>query len=218
MDESLKNVRYVLFDLDGTVSDSSEGIMKSVDLALRSKGKEVPYDTLRSFIGPSLRMSFSRYAKDEKERDEMLETYRKRYKKTGWSENVIYDGIAELVRDLKNSGRHVVLASAKPEYFCREILKLFKVDKYFDFIGGADFEGKRDDKTVLMRYVLDNIGNPAPEEVVMIGDRIFDVECAHNNGIKCIGVKYGFAPENELENAGADYIADTVEDLRKLLI
>ena len=69
-----------------------------------------------------------------------------------------------------------------------------------------------------MRYVLDNIGNPAPEEVVMIGDRIFDVECAHNNGIKCIGVKYGFAPENELENAGADYIADTVEDLRKLLI
>ena len=111
-----------------------------------------------------------------------------------------------------------MLASAKPEYFCRKIIKYFGVEQYFDFIGGSDMEGKRDDKTVLLTYVLDNIGNPRSDKIVMIGDRKFDVECAHNHGIKCIGVKYGFSEGDELKNAGADFLADTVEDLRKMLL
>lgn len=218
MNDELKNIEYVLFDLDGTVSDSSEGIMKSTDRALKSEGINVPFDTLTKFIGPALRVSFGWYTDDEEKRDRMLKVYRERYSEKGWCENKIYPGMPELLRDLKKSGKHVVLASAKPEYFCRKIIKYFGVDRYFDFIGGSDMEGKRDDKTVLLTYVLENIGNPPADKIVMIGDRKFDVECAHNHGIKCIGVKYGFSERNELEDAGADFIADTVEDLRKLLL
>ena len=163
-------------------------------------------------------MSFGRYTDDVEKRDRMLDVYRERYSEKGWCENKIYPGMAELLRDLQKSGKHVVLASAKPEYFCRKIIKYFGVEQYFDFIGGSDMEGKRDDKTVLLTYVLDNIGNPRSDKIVMIGDRKFDVECAHNHGIKCIGVKYGFSEGDELKNAGADLIADTVEDLRKMLL
>lgn len=159
MIDELKNIEYVLFDLDGTVSDSSEGITKSADKALKSEGINVPFETLTSFIGPSLRVSFGRYTDDVEKRDRMLDVYRERYSEKGWCENKIYPGMAELLRDLQKSGKHVVLASAKPEYFCRKIIKYFGVEQYFDFIGGSDMEGKRDDKTVLLTYVLDNIGN-----------------------------------------------------------
>ncbi len=218
MIEQLKNIEYVLFDLDGTVSDSSEGIMKSADMALKSQNIVVPFDTLTKFIGPALRVSFSWYTDSVEIRDKMLAVYRERYSEKGWCENKIYNGMPELLRDLQTKGKHVVLASAKPEYFCRKIIKYFGVEQYFDFIGGSDMDGKRDDKTVLLSYVLDNIGNPAPDKVIMIGDRKYDVECAHNHGIKCIGVKYGFSDGDELSSAGADFIADTVDDLKKMLL
>lgn len=218
MIEQLKNIEYVLFDLDGTVSDSSEGIMKSADMALKSQNIVVPFDTLTKFIGPALRVSFSWYTDSVEIRDKMLAVYRERYSEKGWCENKIYNGMPELLRDLQTKGKHVVLASAKPEYFCRKIIKYFGVEQYFDFIGGSDMDGKRDDKTVLLSYVLDNVGNPAPDKVIMIGDRKYDVECAHNHGIKCIGVKYGFSDGDELEKAGADFIADTVDDLKNMLL
>mgnify|MGYP004641164565 CR=1 FL=1 len=218
MIEQLKNIEYVLFDLDGTVSDSSEGIMKSADMALKSQNIVVPFDTLTKFIGPALRVSFSWYTDSVEIRDKMLAVYRERYSEKGWCENKIYNGMPELLRDLQAKGKHVVLASAKPEYFCRKIIKYFGVEQYFDFIGGSDMDGKRDDKTVLLSYVLDNVGNPSPDKVIMIGDRKYDVECAHNHGIKCIGVKYGFSDGDELSSAGADFIADTVDDLKNMLL
>lgn len=212
------NIKYVLFDLDGTVSDSSEGIIKSVQAALKAEGIHEEDKNLTGFIGPSLRHSFGLYTDDAAQCKKMLSDYRARYSTIGWKENKLYDGVKELLIALRAAGKVPVLASAKPEKFCVEILKYLGVYDYFDFVGGADFEGKRDDKKILMGYVLDNIGNPDPDTVIMVGDRIFDIECAHFHNVKCIGVRYGFAPEGELEDAGADYIVDTVADLRVLLL
>lgn len=214
----LKNVKYVLFDLDGTISDSSEGITKSAKVALEKEGFFETQENLLRFIGPSLRVSFAKYTSDENQRERMLKNYRERYKERGWKENVLYDGVKELLENLKKQGKSPVLASAKPEYFCIQILKYFGIYDLFDFVGGSDFDGKRDDKKVLMGYVLANIDNPSPDEVIMIGDRMYDVECAHFYDIKCIGVKYGFAPKGELESAGADYIVENVQELSRLLM
>lgn len=214
----MTNIKYVLFDLDGTVSDSSEGIIKCVQVALTAEGIHEKDENLTRFIGPSLRHSFGLYTDDDAQRDRMLGNYRARYSTLGWKENKLYDGIKELLIALRAAGKVPVLASAKPEKFCIEILRYLGVYDYFDFVGGSDFDGKRDDKKILMGYVLDNIGNPDPDTVIMVGDRIFDIECAHFHKVKCIGVRYGFAPERELEEAGADYIVSTVADLRALLL
>ena len=111
MIDELKNIEYVLFDLDGTVSDSSEGITKSADKALKSEGIDVPFETLTSFIGPALRVSFGRYTDDVEKRDRMLDVYRESYSEKGWCENKLYPGLAELLRDLQKSGRRQTRAS-----------------------------------------------------------------------------------------------------------
>lgn len=119
---------------------------------------------------------------------------------------------------LKKSGKKVVLASAKPEEFCIKILKHLDVDKYFYFIGGATFDGRMDDKAVLLDYILGAIGNPSADSVVMIGDRKFDIEASKAHRLKSIGVTFGFCEGNELEEAGADSVVDTVAELSKVLL
>lgn len=218
MDKLKDTIKYVLFDLDGTISDSSEGITKSVQLALAAEGIHEELSALTKCIGPSLRYSFSQYTDDAETAERMLAAYRKRYSEIGWMENKMYSGMETLFKNLKQAGKHIVLASAKPELFCNEILKYFGVYEYFDFIGGATMDGSRDDKAVLIKYTLDSIGNPPKDSVIMVGDRFYDVEGAHKNGLKVIGVKFGFARENELETACADYIVDTVSDLQALLL
>lgn len=210
-------IQFFLFDLDGTVTDSSEGITKSVREALKTEGIDEPLCNLRKFIGPSLRYSFGKYTSDLVQRDRMLANYRARYSTVGWKEVKIYDGMKTLFEKLKSEGKSVVLASAKPEVFCIDILKFIGVYDLFDFVGGSDLEGKRDDKTVLMQYVLDNLGNPPPKKCIMVGDRFYDIRAAHDHDIECVGVKFGFAEGDELQKAGADYIVDTVGDLQSLL-
>lgn len=214
----LSKIEYVLFDLDGTVTDSSEGITKSVQQALDKEGIHEELCNLKKFIGPSLRYSFGKYTDDPVQRDRMLANYRARYSTIGLKEVKLYDGMKELFSALKNAGKHVVLASAKPEVFCIEILKYLGVYDAFEFVGGADLEGTRDDKTILLKYVLDNIGKPPAEKCVMIGDRFYDIEAGRNNDMPTIGVRFGFAESGELEKAGADFIVDTVADLQELLL
>lgn len=211
-------IDYVLFDLDGTVTDSSEGITKSVRQALEKEGIHEELSNLKKFIGPSLRYSFGKYAADETQRDRMLTNYRARYSTVGLKEVKLYDGMNELFDVLKKAGKHIILASAKPEVFCIEILKYLGVYDKFEFVGGADLEGKRDDKTILIKYVLDNIGNPSVSRCVMVGDRFYDIEAGHNNGMLTVGVEFGFPEEGELKKAGADYIVETVEELGDLLL
>lgn len=211
-------IGYVLFDLDGTVIDSEEGITKSAQQALLSLGILESQKNLRSFIGPSLRESFSRYTDKPELVEKALTVYRERYSNVGLYECKLYPGFAMFLRDLYSTGKKVILASAKPEPYCKKILKFLNVEQYFDYIFGATFDGKLDDKSVLLKQVIEKIGNPPKNQIVMVGDRSYDVIAAHNNGIRAIGVNYGFAKINELEASYCDYIARNVDDLRWFLI
>lgn len=214
----MTKIEYVLFDLDGTLVDSSEGITKSAQLGLKAIGFDVPLTDLLSFIGPSLRYSFGKYTDNPDKVLEALRVYRERYSVTGLFECQLYKGMEELLDALQKAGKKVVLASAKPEEFCVKILKYLNVDKYFSFIGGATFDGRMDDKIVLLEYVLGSIGNPSAESVVMIGDRKFDIEAAKAHHLKSVGVTFGFCEGNELVDAGADFVVDTVAELSKVLL
>lgn len=214
-----KDYEYVFFDLDGTLTDSAEGIINSAKLALEIIGIEEDEQVLYSFIGPPLKYSFEQYIGiDEELGKKALKAYRERYEVLGWKENKLYDGIYDLVKDLKKAGKKIALASAKPEPYCKKILEYFDLMPFFEFVGGATFDGKREDKADIIAYSLKNIGNPDKNKVIMVGDRNYDIIGAHKMGIEAVGVYYGYAVKGELEEADADYIAETVSDLYDILL
>jgi Predicted phosphatases len=211
-------IGYVLFDLDGTIIDSEAGVTKSAQAALLALGILESQTNLRSFIGPPLRESFKRYTQNEELVEKAISVYRERYTNAGLYECQLYPGIANFLRDLYSTGKKVILASAKPEPYCKKILKYLNVIQYFDNVFGATFDGKYDDKSVLLADIIKQIGNPPKNQIVMVGDRCYDILAAHANGIRAIGVNYGFAKVNELEASYSDYIARDVDDLRWFLI
>ena len=192
--------RYILFDLDGTITDSSEGITKSVQHALKKLGiEENDQAMLRRFIGPPLDESFEKFYGFDKEKAlKAVDYYRERYSDKGIYENVLFDGIADMLEGLKSDGYIIALATCKPEIYVPRILEYFNVDKYFAAAGLADTGSLSETKS----------------QSIMIGDRKDDILGAKASGIDSMGVRYGFAEEQELEMAGADYIVETVEDIR----
>jgi len=216
----MKKYEYILFDLDGTLTDSSEGIMKSILYALDTMGVERPSDeTLKLFIGPTLDYSFRTYMKfDEDTIKEGVRLYRERYSTVGKFENRPYDGIDKVLELLKNKGCKLLVASGKPETFVIDIMKHFDLMKYFDFCAGSTLDGTRSTKDDIIAYAFDkmNITPDKYDKVLMVGDRKFDVNGAKIIGIDCLGVRFGFAPEGELEEAGATYIADDMNHLYKM--
>lgn len=214
--------KYILFDLDGTISDSSEGITKGIQIALNKLGIEEDRKNLRKFIGPPLTYSFSKfYNMDDENMDKAIKYYREYYSKTGLFENTPYEGIEDLLKKIKDSGRKIAVTTSKPGKFSYEILEKFGLLKYFDIIAGATLEGeagkKRSDKVDVVEYALEEFGNPDKSEVVLVGDTRFDAEGAAKVGIDCIGVLYGFGTREELEEYNAKHIAETVEDIYKYL-
>lgn len=215
--------KYIFFDLDGTITDSKEGITKSISYALINLGYEVPpVEQLYVFIGPPLKDSFMKYFKmDEDLAKEAVKLYRERYSKIGKFECTPYEGITKLLRQLKDDGRKLLIASSKPTEFVNDILKHFDIDDCFDIVSGADMAGLRGEKEDVIREALrlGGITEENKKEVVMIGDRHYDINGAKLFGLDSIGVQYGFAEsETELKDAGATYVCDTVEDLSKLLL
>ena len=210
---------YVLFDLDGTVTDPEEGITKSVQYALQHFHIEVQErQELYKFIGPPLKDSFMDfYGFTEQQAGEALLKYRERFAVTGWRENVVYDGMEKLLQHLRREGKRLMLATSKPEFFAEQILSYFGLRNYFDFVGGATLDGKRDRKADVIRYVLETNGISNREEVVMVGDRKFDVLGAKEFGLKTVGVLYGYGDRDELTVAGADYLVESVTELETLL-
>ena len=207
--------KYLLFDVDGTLTDPMVGITKSVQYALRSYGIEVEdLNQLCCFIGPPLKDSFMEYyGFDEDRAMEAIGRYREYFRETGIFENEVYPGIERLLGKLKAEGRSLMTASSKPEVFVRRILEHFHLDAYFDFIGGADLEETRVKKADVIRYVMEETGISDPEQVIMIGDREHDILGAKEVGIESLGVLYGYGSREELTEAGADYIIDTVDNL-----
>lgn len=227
-------LEYLLFDLDGTLTDSSEGITKSVQYGLKSVGIEVQnLEELLVFIGPPLEYSLKEfYHLNEEQVDRAREKYRERYKQVGMYENALYPGMTALLKDMKKRGKHLAVASSKPEPFVRQILKHFNIEQYFEVIVGSGLDGSLGTKEEVVQEALRKLFAPAQasgkakavltkeerEKTAIIGDRRFDVEGGKANGIVTIGVEYGFADEGELKEAKADYIVRTVEELHSFLL
>ncbi len=208
----------ILFDLDGTLTDPGLGITNSVAYALKRYGIEVEdRKSLYSFIGPPLSDSFMKYyGFSEEKAMEAIGVYREYFREKGLYENEVYEGIRELLEKIKSSGRKIVLATSKPEEFSVRILEHFDLTKYFHVVAGASMDEKRNKKGDVIRYAMEKGGFTA-DKAIMIGDREHDIFGAKENGMPSIGVLYGYGSEEELKNAGADYIAKTVEDIYALL-
>lgn len=207
----------ILFDLDGTLTDPGLGITNSVMYALKKYGIKVDDRAqLYKFIGPPLVYSFHEfYGFSHEQTLEAIKFYREYYAETGIFENEVYDGIIDVLCKLKDDGRRIILATSKPEQFAKRILDHFNLTEYFDFVAGASMdEVTRNTKSAVIKYALENT-NIDVSKSLMIGDREHDVLGAKEFGIDAAGVLYGYGSKEELENAGAKYIVESVQDIIK---
>lgn len=216
----MKSKEYILFDLDGTVTDPAEGITNSVIYSLKKYGITVSDKTeLYKFIGPPLFESYMKYYGFSKEKAlEAVEFYREYFRDIGIFENRVYNGIPELLKKLNAKGKKVVLATSKPEEFAKRILKHFDLEGYFYFVAGATMSETRTKKNDVISYILEQLKINGEQNAVMIGDREMDINGAHSLKIPAIGVLYGYGSLEELQSAKADIIADTVENLEEILL
>lgn len=210
--------KYLLFDLDGTLTDSAEGIINSVRYALDKFGiSENDEKKLCTFVGPPLYDSFRElYGMSHDDANLAIVYYREYFVSKGLYENTVYGGIREMLERLLNKDKKLILATSKPEKFAREILKNFSLDGYFYEIFGATMDEKLCRKDDIIEYALTRTG-VSPDDAVMIGDRRYDIEGGRKNGLTTVGVLYGYGNRDELTAAKSDYIASTVNELEKIL-
>lgn len=208
----------ILFDLDGTLTDPKIGITKCAQYALKSFGIDEPdLDRLEGFIGPPLQQSFMEYyGFDSEKANAAIVKYRERFSTVGLFENSVFPGIIDLLAYLKRSGKTLAVATSKPEIFMHQILERYRLASFFDLVVGSEIDGTRVDKAEVIEEVLKRLDLKGTDRanVAMVGDRKFDIIGAKACGIRSIGVRYGYAVENELESAGADYIFSTVDELK----
>ena len=208
-------MKAVLFDLDGTRIDSSEGIIKSVLYTLKHYGmKEDNIEGLKAFIGPPLFMSFmSHYGFPKDKAVEAVDVYRERYNKIGKYECRLYPNVRECIVELKKNGYLIALASSKPEVSCRDILKHFDILDLFDEVVGATFDGRIDTKEEVLNELMRRWKAIPKDEMCLIGDTIFDIEGANKVGIKSFGVSFGFGNVKEMKEAGEIEIFDDMLEI-----
>lgn len=220
--------RYLLFDLDGTLTDPKEGITTSVQYALKAFGiEETDLDKLTPFIGPPLRDSFMNfYGFSEGQAEEAVAKYREWFVPKGIFQNAVYEGIAQILKELKRNGKVLAVASSKPQVFVEKILEHFEIREYFSVVVGSWLDGARSSKEEVVEEALRQLKEAGKHEqseveahhTVMIGDRKYDIEGGKEHGLVTVGVSFGYAQEGELEEAGADYVVNTVEELGRLLM
>lgn len=220
--------KYLFWDLDGTLTDSSEGITKCALLVLEHFGiKGYTANQLLKFIGPPLRQSFLDFGISENRIDEAIAVYRGRYNEVGKFENKPYDGIKELLEQLQEEGFHNFLATSKPKYLADQILEKYELSEYFDIICGASEDEKISNKEDVIEYLLAQIKKEQSDcltdkdwknQIVMIGDTTYDVTGSKVHGIPCIVVSWGFGNIEEMKEAGAIGVANTMKELHSLLL
>nr|MBQ8252573.1 HAD hydrolase-like protein [Lachnospiraceae bacterium] len=215
---------YILFDLDGTLTDPKEGITKSAQYALQSFGiKENNLDKLEPFIGPPLRDSFRDfYGIDGEDTERAVAKFRERFETTGIRENQIYPGIYDLLHELKEKGCMLAIASSKPQEFVHIVLKNFDIEDCFSVIVGSEKDGVRDKKIEVLEEALSQLRKKAgrrfkERRTLMVGDRKFDVEAAKELGVDSVAVTYGYAPDGELEACRPTYMADSASQLFEII-
>lgn len=209
----------LLFDLDGTLTDSFDGVANSVIYALERMGyRDIDKSALRPFLGPPLTYSFKTiYGMTDAQADEAVRLYREYYRPHGWLENSVYDGVPQMLSALKSAGKHLAVATSKPEQFAKKILDRFGLAEHFEFIGGATLDDSRSEKPAVVKYTLDSFC-PDKTAALMIGDRKYDVEGAKLNGIAAMGVLYGYGDRQELVSAGATLLAETPADIARIIL
>ncbi|MDQ2085332.1 HAD family hydrolase [Herbivorax sp. ANBcel31] len=212
--------KYILFDLDGTLTDPAEGITNSIMYALEKYGINVSdRKELYKFIGPPLLESFEKYYGFSKEEAKTaVEYYREYYRDKGIFENLVYHGFEDLLKTLKDNNRILIVATSKPEVFARQILEHFDIAKFFTYIAGSNLDGTRVKKCEVIKYAVESCNIIDLSKAIMIGDREYDIIGAKDVGITSIGVLFGYGSRNELEKAGADFIASSVEYIGKILL
>lgn len=210
--------KYILFDFDGTVFDTVEGITKSVRYAINLRGMDAELDSLRCFAGPPLvDMFMEHFGFTQAEAEQATADFRVRYEPTGLHECCVFPGVAELLAALRAHGLVTAVATSKPEKLARELLEENNMLGLFDAICGSLPNGNNSEKWQIVSRVMESLG-AVPEETVLVGDTKYDVLGAHRCGIKCIGVEYGYAAPGELAAAGADYILPDIPALEGFLI
>ena len=207
--------KYILFDLDGTISDPKMGITKSVRYSLKSFGIEIDNtDELTPFIGPPLRDSYKKfYGFTDSEAETAVAKYREYFAETGIFENTLYNGIAEMLKALKTLDKTLVIATSKPTVYAVRILEHFNIGDYFKFVSGSELDGTRSKKDEVIAFAMKNCGITSADSTIMVGDREHDIIGAKKSGIDSVGVLYGYGDYDELSNAGATYIVESVEKL-----
>lgn len=215
----MKNYDVILFDLDGTLTDSSPGIINSIIYALDKYGISLE-DTavLRKFLGPPLHESFKAFCGfDDEKAMEAVNYYREYFSTKGIFENEVYEGIASLLQSLSERGKRLILATSKPQLFTDKIMEHFDLTQYFECIVGSNMDGTRSKKADVISYALQQCGVTDKTKVVMVGDRMHDIIGAKAVGIDSVGVEYGYGDYDELNDAGANYIVKTVDELKRYL-
>ena len=213
---------HIFFDLDGTLTDPVLGITNSFIHALKFYGMEIPsYEELCKLIGPPLPYSFeTTFGFDHDKAMQAVAKYREYFSTKGLFENKVYDGISELLQTLKEQGKHLLVATSKPEEYSIKIIDHFGLSRYFDFVCGSLMDESRSKKAEVIAYALERcgLGQGDKEKVLMVGDRFHDIEGAKANGLKSCGVLFGYGARQELEEAGADYIVKSVNELLEVIL
>ena len=208
--------KTILFDLDGTLTDSGEGIMNCARLALRTYGLPIPEEKeLRVIVGPPLEDSLARFGIRQEDMADAVAVFRKRYSEVGKYENFPYPGIPELLQKLKDRGHTLCVATSKPEIMALDILDHFHLAQYFTKICGATLDRSRSTKAEVITFLLKSMGDP--QDLLMVGDTHFDVLGAKALGIPTIGVTWGYGDVNLLRSSGAAALAGTMDELYDLI-
>lgn len=209
----------VMFDLDGTLSDSAQGVHDGIVAALSEMGVPIPDLSDRSrYIGPPLMSTFQRLCGMTEERaKEALVRYRKAYSRDGTFKNRLYEGMGALLHDLKESGAKVIVTTSKFDEFAKDVLDYLDIRQYFDLVCGSNLDGSRKEKAEVIRYAAKLLGCGITKDMVLIGDTAFDARGAIEAGCDFIAVSYGYGDMDEIRSLGTDKLSDTADGLRRFL-
>lgn len=215
----MKYYDYILFDLDGTLTDSKPGIIECIAYALEKENVPYTNQILDKMVGPPFRVSMHDFLGLEMpEIEKLIGIYRGVYEEYGYKNCKVFEGVEQMLSALKNTGKVLGVATSKPIKFTQMIMRDFDLGKYFDYVAGASSDASKEAKSDVIQGALENLGVKDKSKVLMVGDRLYDIEGAHMQGIDCAAVLYGYGSKEEFEEYKAEYILAAPDDVVKLVL